>query len=236
MSTLSASEAARCHRPIEVILNSPGRNTNGNAFARLVSPSWGNTFILHFWNGSLRSIMWHDSEPWGAGLYARRASMAKKRSGHSLSPCCSVEWLCVMFIAGANFIRLCSVGLGSAGGCGVGWRTRVVENGTSTWRVAVVSPRRAPGLPCLHPPPSALRLSRHDTNYRFLALPAYCLIIYAWLRPTSLCRVEFYSLSSLCGDALARSRSSIHSNLIRKAPHFHGVGMPSTLIDSTRSW
>lgn len=32
---------------------------------------------------------------------------------------------------------------------------------------------------CLHPSPSALRLSRRDTNYRFLALPAYCLIIYA---------------------------------------------------------
>ncbi|GBP17150.1 hypothetical protein EVAR_17275_1 [Eumeta japonica] len=36
MSPFVAREAARSYRPIEVILNSPGRNVNRNAFARLV--------------------------------------------------------------------------------------------------------------------------------------------------------------------------------------------------------
>lgn len=45
--------------------------------------------------------------------------------------------------------------------------------------------RGATARACLHPSPSALRLSRHDTNYRFLALLAYCLIIYASLADTA---------------------------------------------------
>lgn len=39
---------------------------------------------------------------------------------------------------------------------------------------------------CLHPSPSRLRLSRRDTNYRFLALPAYCLTIYASFADTAM--------------------------------------------------
>lgn len=48
MSTHSVSEATRSHRPIEVILNSPGRNADRNAFARLVSPGRGNNFLITF--------------------------------------------------------------------------------------------------------------------------------------------------------------------------------------------
>lgn len=48
MSTHSMSEATRSHRPIEVILNSPGRNADRNAFARLVSPGRGNNFLITF--------------------------------------------------------------------------------------------------------------------------------------------------------------------------------------------
>lgn len=130
-----------------------------------------------------------------------RASMAKKRSGHSLSPCCSVEWLCVMlFIAGANFIRLCS-GQDQRVWGGVAGEGRRERHFHLTRRRISAAARA-----CLHPPPSALRLSRHDTNYRFLA----CLLSNYLCRPTSLCRVEVYS-SSLRGDALARSSSSIHS-------------------------
>ncbi|KPJ19105.1 Mediator of RNA polymerase II transcription subunit 13 [Papilio machaon] len=48
MSSYSASEATRSHRPIEVILNSPGRNVDRNAFARLVSPGRGNNFLITY--------------------------------------------------------------------------------------------------------------------------------------------------------------------------------------------
>ncbi|CAG9585057.1 unnamed protein product [Danaus chrysippus] len=43
---VNLSEATRSHRLIEVILNSPGRNTDRNAFARLVSPGRGNNFLI----------------------------------------------------------------------------------------------------------------------------------------------------------------------------------------------
>lgn len=100
MSTLSASEATRSHRPIEVILNSPGRNADRNAFTRLVSPARGNNFLDTFCKVTLATAS-HEK-----CVYA--GACKRNSRGHSLSLCCSVEPLCVMFIAGANFIRLCS--------------------------------------------------------------------------------------------------------------------------------
>lgn len=89
-----------------------------------------------------------------------------------------------MFIAGANFIRLCSGEDQRERGARAGRRGRSVVLGEKRaqhgrhfhlTRCHISAAARA----CLHPSPSALRLSRRDTNYRFLALPAYCLIIYA---------------------------------------------------------
>lgn len=58
--------------------------------------------------------------------------------------------------------------------------------------------RGAAARACLHPSPSVLRLSRHDTNYRFLVLPAYCLIIYASFAGTTFVAWNFTRNNSLC--------------------------------------
>lgn len=107
MSSHSATEATRSHRPIEVILNSPGRNVDRNAFARLVSPGRGNNFLItYILTAALGTILrlLHNVIVRMFGLDVGK----QERSGHSLSSCCSVESLCVTFIAGANFIRLYS--------------------------------------------------------------------------------------------------------------------------------
>lgn len=54
--------------------------------------------------------------------------------------------------------------------------------------------------------PSALRLSCRDTNYRFLALPAYCLIIYASFADTAALSCGIFSFVRR-GDASGASLS-----------------------------
>lgn len=136
------------------------------------------TFLLYVSSHSIRQC---DMRARHVGYYL--CAWKKKLPGHSLSQCCSVEQFCVMFIAGANFIRLCSGEDQRVSGGGAGCR-----GGRSSSREA--STARAPlppdALPYLRggarlPAPVSLCAppSRRDTNYRFLALPAYCLIIYA---------------------------------------------------------
>lgn len=112
MSTHSVLEATRCHRPIEVISYSPGRNADRNVFTRLVSPSRGNTFILlHFYktNDSVSSAV-RVSESRGTCfcMYAAMSAAVRRNAMviHYRRVVVSSRVALRNILAGANFIRL----------------------------------------------------------------------------------------------------------------------------------